>query len=184
MLNDKWQIPKGFFQHWSTVEVAYLELVLSQAEKFVGELVKAGEQISERGYRILTIDLSVIGGIFIYLVSGQQSPPFAATTIVALLTTITSICFLIAPLWFYNTMVVGSPPKKLIVSDFLISSKVDQNQYKSLLISECYNYQERIELNIKLNESRVGQIKVATLFLIVGLGSSALVGLAYSYFLC
>ena len=180
--NSKWEIPKEFYSKWDTVEPNYLSLVLTQSEKFLSELVRAGEQISEKGYKILTINLSVIGGIFLYFITGKQSPEITVSTILAGLSSVASIGFLVKPLWFYNTMVIGSSPNKLLRKEYLRDVKTKESQFKSLTISECYNYQERIDLNNKINNSRAHQINISTLFLIGGIGISIIGGFWCSYF--
>jgi hypothetical protein len=153
--NDKWMLPEYIYDNYPKVSTEYLRMVFDQAEKFLNETVRSGEGTTEKAHKILAISLTILTGSFVYLVGGDDlTSSIALAAMLSIPICLVSISHLIIPLRGYETYVIGSSTAKLLIQKCIEGFPTAEDQTKNLLLSECVNYQERIEYNEKLNRRR------------------------------
>lgn len=164
---EKWELPKYFYDNFEKVGIEYIKVVLDQANKKLAEAVKIGEQTTDKGFKLLTITLTLLTALLIYAVNpkdGQEVYHLAAILSIVLCTL--SVSFLTFGVMSYDTYVVGSSPKDLLrennVRDFDHPTSAI-----NLILSESVNAQERIEHNLRINRKRSRYINYAIYLLVM-----------------
>ncbi|MEP2508476.1 MAG: hypothetical protein ABJH72_03930 [Reichenbachiella sp.] len=166
---DRWDYPEFVIDHWESVGYDLLLLVFQQAEKYLAETVKSGEGITEKAFKVLGFSITILTVSLGYVfVSENQNELLQLSSVFAILLCILSIVFLIKPIWSYKTYVSGSSPSYLLRNEQLVTGfSESKDQARNLLLSECVEYQERINYNIRTNFSRSKFVHFAIISLIL-----------------
>jgi len=168
--DHNWKVPEFIYSSWKDISLEYLQLVFSQAEKFLVEIDKVGENITEKAFRILGFSVTTLTISLGYLLADSKTIAEGLGDMAVITASLSAlpILLLIKPIWGYSTYTIGSEPKMLMNSEEALTKfKKSKTQVKNLLFSECVNYQERISYVLEVNTKRVLFVDLATVSLLL-----------------
>lgn len=166
---DKWTLPPHVKDNWDKIEYEMVLTIFQQAEKRLNGLVKASEGITVKALKVLGFAVTILTISLGYALTPDTDGKNEILTISSYFTSALgffSVLFLIKPIWSYDFYTAGSSPKLVLRRKELITKFKGKNQAKNLLISECCNYQERINYNLRSTLSRRRYVNIAIILLV------------------
>ena len=176
-----WTLPEYLNLKFNEIKLDYLKFSFEQAEKFLNELVRTGDNISKKAHAVLVIAIS----IFTLSLSAWSSSVIKSPELIVAAICLSSISFvvvviLIHPIWSYKTYVSGSDPSSLLKQELVESFSDQDNVLKNLILTELVNYQYRIDHNDKINMHRIKYVDRAMFLLVAAPILSWLFGELYT----
>lgn len=152
----KWKTDIENFENVSIDDVKFL---FSQAEKKLDDTIKVSEAITSRSYTIITLlagILTATTGILLKgLIENKIKSYQSILTITALIYLITCLLFLIWNISATKYWTLGSEPQHLCKNIFFTNEIQKELRTIYLYINEIEFYQERIEINLEKNRTRL-----------------------------
>lgn len=157
-LSNDFPLPDFLTERWDEVTPGFVLLVFTQAEKRLNESTKTADSITNRAYALLGICVTILTLILSYLVTHTMSNEPDRIFILAAVMVLAVLVFVFWKLFQcilpYQIDVAGSEPKFLLNEGF-IDGFQEEEQVKTLYLSECKSYQERINNNHRINRTRM-----------------------------
>ncbi|MEP0986761.1 hypothetical protein [Ekhidna sp.] len=159
-----WEVPSYLKENWKDVSPELVKEVFSQAEKMLIELVKAGESVTVKAFKVLQLSVLVMTVSLGYVLTENTECVLLLAAKISSGLSFASIIVLAIPIWAYSTYVIGSSPSKMLNDSNLLKAS---DQVKTLLFSELYSYEKRINYNLTKNVKRTILVNVAMILLIL-----------------
>lgn len=153
----EWNLSNEIKEKWYEIDIEYLKRVFDQAEKRLQETIKTADSLTDRGYKLSGIAISVATILASYVFSQDwtdcKDRVLEIAAVISLVMSGASIYFIVRLTMATRFHVLGSEPKKTLTIN-CISYEPDE-QYRVHLFSEIESLQNRIAFNFIENDRRI-----------------------------
>ena len=153
-----WKNGEHDIVNWHTMSDKTAALIIVQGEGLLKETVETSKAISARADKLISIQITILTGLTVYLFGNGVKWPLTFLQLTAILAlVIVSISFINAYRSYrkYNVAVPGEFPNVLATSAFIDSFQDTQHEYLNMVMNVVQSIQARIDVNTESNKKRM-----------------------------
>lgn len=166
---------------WQKISIQTAMFYVDLAEKRLDETVETSKNASDKGDKLITLNITLLTTILAYLSNTQHFYSyFNVTLIIMVIFLIIQLYYLFSNIFLFKIGTKGEEPKHILKNEFIENHEGDE-QYLNLTLQICEVYQEKINSNSRINIKRANNLSKA-IYLFIGLPISFLLALVYFLF--
>lgn len=167
--------------NWQKISTQTATFYVDLAEKKLNETVETSKNATDKGDKLLTINITILTTILAYLSNTNFNKSYFNFSLVFMVIfLILQLYYLYSNIFLFKIGTKGEEPKHILKDDFIENFEGDE-QYLNLTLQICEVYQEKINSNNKINVKRTNNLTKA-IYLFLGLPISFLLALGYFLF--
>ena len=166
---------------WQKISIQTAMFYVDLAEKRLEETVETSKNASDKGDKLLTLNITLLTTILVYLSNTKNTYSYFNVVLIIMVIFLTvQLYFLFSNIFMFKIGTKGEEPQHVLLNEFIENFEGDE-QYLNLTLQICETYQEKIKSNNKINFKRAKNLTNA-IYLFLGLPISFLLALVYFLF--